>query len=148
MENTSMSGQSASSAAGASGTMSEQEMNEALVQASTNAGTSTGTGSGIGGSGVQGGADYLRDRLSELKSSLDALVRRAPGMSAEELSQAQARLMAQFESLQHVARDFASEAGRQFNRGVETTSVYVREKPMQSAAVGLGLLLGLLLKRR
>ncbi|GIZ53736.1 DUF883 family protein [Noviherbaspirillum aridicola] len=92
----------------------------------------------------------LRSELSSLKNDLDSLVERSPGLSDEELAQAHARLMAKFSSVRSAARGIASEATRQINRGVETTTGYVKEKPMQSMAVaaGAGLLLGMLFRRR
>lgn len=95
-------------------------------------------------------AETLREELSTLKSDLDALVNRASGMSDEELRRAHAQMMAKFSSMRYAARGFADEASRQFNRGVETTHQYVKERPMQSVgvAVGTGLLLGLLFSRR
>jgi ElaB/YqjD/DUF883 family membrane-anchored ribosome-binding protein len=58
--------------------------------------------------------------------------------------------MAQFSSMRYAAKGLASEASRQLNRGVETTTEYVKDRPMQSVAVavGTGLLLGMLLRRR
>jgi ElaB/YqjD/DUF883 family membrane-anchored ribosome-binding protein len=99
---------------------------------------------------AQKSAATLRSELSSLKSDLDALVSRAPSLSDDELSQAHARLMAQFSSLRYAAKGIASEASRQINRGVETTTEYVKDRPMQSVAVavGTGLLLGLLFNRR
>jgi ElaB/YqjD/DUF883 family membrane-anchored ribosome-binding protein len=40
----------------------------------------------------------------------------------------------------------AGQAGEQFSRGVDMTSDYVREKPMQAIAIaaGIGLLFGML----
>lgn len=98
----------------------------------------------------QRSAASLRDDLANLKNDLDALVNRAPTLSDEELQQAHARLMAQFSSLRYAAKGFAGQASRQLNRSVETTTEYVKGKPMQSVAVavGTGLLLGMLLKRR
>jgi ElaB/YqjD/DUF883 family membrane-anchored ribosome-binding protein len=95
-------------------------------------------------------AAALRSELSSLKNDLDSLVSRAPSLSDDELSQAHARLMAQFGSLRYAAKGIASEASRQLNRGVETTTEYVKDRPMQSVAVavGTGVLLGLLFKRR
>jgi ElaB/YqjD/DUF883 family membrane-anchored ribosome-binding protein len=92
----------------------------------------------------------LRGELSTLKSDLDALVNRATSMSDEELSQAHTQMMAKFSSMRYAAKGMATEATRQFNRGVETTTEYVKDRPMQSVAVavGTGLLLGLLFKRR
>jgi ElaB/YqjD/DUF883 family membrane-anchored ribosome-binding protein len=95
-------------------------------------------------------AATLRSELSNLKTDLDSLVSRAPSLSDDELNQAHARLMAQFSSLRYAAKGIASEASRQLNRGVETTTEYVKDRPMQSVAVavGTGLLLGMLFKRR
>jgi ElaB/YqjD/DUF883 family membrane-anchored ribosome-binding protein len=99
---------------------------------------------------TQQSAATLRSQLSSLKDDLDALVNRAPTLSDDELQQAHARLMAQFSSLRYAAKGIASEASRQLNRGVETTTEYVKDRPMQSVAVavGTGLLLGMLFKRR
>ncbi|HEY4541962.1 MAG TPA: DUF883 domain-containing protein [Noviherbaspirillum sp.] len=95
-------------------------------------------------------AESIRAELSTLKSDIDDLADRAAHMSDEELTRAHAQMMAKFSSIRYAARGFADEASRQFNRGVETTHQYVKEKPMQSvgAAVGAGLLLGLLFSRR
>ncbi|HEY8609281.1 MAG TPA: DUF883 domain-containing protein [Noviherbaspirillum sp.] len=95
-------------------------------------------------------AASLRSELSSLKSDLDSLVDRSASLSDEELTQAHAQLMAKFSSVRYAAKGIASEASRQLNRGVETTTGYVKEKPMQSVAVavGTGLLLGMLFGRR
>ncbi|KIF81367.1 DUF883 family protein [Noviherbaspirillum autotrophicum] len=92
----------------------------------------------------------LRSELSSLKNDLDALMTRAPSLSDDELSQAHTQLMSKFSSMRYAAKGLASEANRQLNRGMETTTEYVKDKPMQSLAVaaGTGLLLGLLFKRR
>ncbi|HYC43476.1 MAG TPA: DUF883 domain-containing protein [Noviherbaspirillum sp.] len=99
---------------------------------------------------TQRSAATLRSELSGLKNDLDALVNRSASMSDDELTQAHAQLMAKFSSVRYAAKGIASEASRQFNRGMETTTGYVKDKPMQSvaAAVGAGLVLGLLFKRR
>jgi len=98
---------------------------------------------------TQRSAATLRSELSGLKNDLDALVNRSASMSDDELSQAHAQLMAKFSSVRYAAKGIASEATRQLNRGMETTTGYVKDKPMQSVAVavGTGLLLGLLFKR-
>ncbi|WP_225984687.1 DUF883 family protein [Noviherbaspirillum aerium] len=102
------------------------------------------------GKGTPRSAASLRTELSSLKSDLDALVNRSPNLSDEELVQAHAQLMAKFGTMRYAAKGIATEASRQFNRGMETTSTYVKDKPMQSVAmaVGTGLLLSLLFKRR
>jgi ElaB/YqjD/DUF883 family membrane-anchored ribosome-binding protein len=101
-------------------------------------------------SGNPRSAASLRTELSSLKSDLDALVNRSASLSDEELAQAHAQLMTKFSTMRYAAKGIANEAGRQLNRGVETTSTFVKDKPMQSVAVavGTGLLLGLLFKRR
>ena len=98
----------------------------------------------------QRSAATLRSELSSLKNDLDALVNRSASMSDDELSQAHAQLMAKFSSVRYAAKGIASQASRQLNRGMESTTEYVKDKPMQSVAVavGTGLLLGLLFKRR
>lgn len=95
-------------------------------------------------------AATLRTELQSLKTDLDALMNRAPSLSDDELAEAHARLMTQVSSMRYAAKGLATEAQRQFNRGMETTSTYVKEKPWQSVsvAVGAGLLLGMLLQRR
>jgi ElaB/YqjD/DUF883 family membrane-anchored ribosome-binding protein len=95
-------------------------------------------------------AASLRSELSDLKNDLDSLVNRAPSLSDDDLSRAHAELMSKFTSVRHAAKGIATEASRQLNRGVETTTEYVKDRPMQSVAVavGTGLLLGMLFKRR
>lgn len=99
---------------------------------------------------TQRSAATLRSELSSLKNDLDALVNRSASLSDEELRQAHTQLMAKFSSMRYAAKGIASEATKQLNRGVETTTEYVKDKPMQSVAVavGTGLLLGMLFKRR
>ena len=98
----------------------------------------------------QRSAATLRSELSSLKNDLDALVNRSASLSDEELRQAHTQLMAKFSSMRYAAKGIASEATKQLNRGMETTTEYVKDKPMQSVAVavGTGLLLGMLFKRR
>ena len=100
--------------------------------------------------GTPRSAAALRSELSSLRNDLDSLVNRSATLSDEELQRAHTQMMAKFSSMRYAAKGMASEASRQLNRGVETTTEYVKGKPMQSiaAAVGTGLLLGLLFKRR
>jgi len=92
----------------------------------------------------------LRADLASLKSDLDALLSRASTLSERELSEAYARMMSRFGSMRIAAKGMAAEAGRQFNEGMDKTTEYVKERPMQSLgiAAGVGLVLGLLLGRR
>jgi ElaB/YqjD/DUF883 family membrane-anchored ribosome-binding protein len=127
----------------------------AMPAASGSAAYSSSASSGDGSYGEAKGAQQksaasLRSELTNLKNDLDALVTRAPSLSDEELSQAHARLMQQFSSLRYAARGLADQASRQLNRSVENTTEYVKQRPMQSVAVavGTGVLLGMLFKRR
>ena len=119
------------------------------LSSSTTAQSARGTYNEAKGA-TQRTAASLRSELSSLKNDLDALVNRSASMSDDELTQAHAQLMARFSSVRYAAKGIASEATRQLNRSVETTTEYVKDKPMQSVAVavGTGLLLGLLFKRR
>ena len=117
---------------------------------STTAQSTRSTYSDFKAGATQRSAATLRSELSGLKNDLDALVNRSASMSDDELTQAHAQLMAKFSSVRYAAKGIASEATRQLNRGMESTTEYVKDKPMQSVAVavGTGLLLGLLFKRR
>lgn len=130
-------------------TYSSQTPGNGSDKTSSTTGT-TGTRGTFTGGATQRTAASLRSELSNLKNELDALVNRASSLSDDELNQAHAQLMAKFSSVRFAAKGIASEASRQFNRGMETTTDYVKDKPMQSVAVavGTGLLLGLLFKRR
>ncbi len=99
---------------------------------------------------TQGMGASLRTELSNLKSDLDALLSRATNLSEAELRQEHARLMAKFGSLRSAAKGMAVEANRQFSRGVEVSTDYVKDKPLQSVAVatGVGLVLGMLFRSR
>lgn len=103
-----------------------------------------------GGGSVKRAGASLRTELGNLKSDLDTLLARATNLSEVELRQEYVRLMAKFSSLRAAAKGVATQAGQQLNRGVDATSGYVREKPLQSVAVatGIGLVLGMLLHRR
>lgn len=136
---------------------SSQATGNGSDKASTTSGTSSTASQGARGASyseakgaAQRTAATLRSELSSLKNDLDALVNRSASLSDDELRQAHTQLMAKFSSMRYAAKGIASEASRQLNRGVETTTEYVKDKPMQSVAVaaGAGLLLGMLFKRR
>lgn len=118
-------------------------------KASTTAQSIKGAYNQMKGTAQRSAAD-LRSELSSLKNDLDSLVNRSSSMSDDELTQAHAQLMAKFSSVRHAAKGIANEASRQLNRSMETTTEYVKDKPMQSVAVaaGAGLLLGMLFGRR
>jgi ElaB/YqjD/DUF883 family membrane-anchored ribosome-binding protein len=92
----------------------------------------------------------LRSDLQTLKSDLDALLAHATELTDAELTDAHERILSKFSSLRHAAKGLAQQATRQFNHGVEVTTDYVKEKPVQSIAlaVGFGALLGIIIGRR
>lgn len=92
----------------------------------------------------------LRNDLQTLKSDLDTLMAHASELTDAELSDAHERILAKFSSLRYAAKGIAVQASRQFNHGVEVTTGYVKEKPVQSIAlaVGFGALLGIIVGRR
>jgi ElaB/YqjD/DUF883 family membrane-anchored ribosome-binding protein len=91
----------------------------------------------------------LREELANLKSDLDALMSHASTLTDRELSEARDKIMAKFSSMRYAAKGMATEASRQINRGVDVTSEYVKDRPLQSVAIatGVGLLLGAALRR-
>lgn len=120
---------------------------------SDNPAGSAGTGRKGNGAGFMSGrrdAESLRSQLASLKTELDSLVQRAMTMGDDELSHAHDEIMARFSSMRHAARGMATQASRQLKTGVDVTTGYVQEKPMQSVGVAaaVGMALGLLLSRR
>lgn len=91
----------------------------------------------------------LRAELSNLKSDIDALMERASSLTDRELSESRDKLISKFSSMRHAAKGVAAEASRQMHHGVDVTTDYVKEKPLQSVAIatGIGLLLGAVLRR-
>lgn len=120
--------------------------------------------------GVSGGGDYaqnesnqavdtsssssrsqsLRSELQNLQNELNSLVSRAASLSESELSEAYVKLMSRFGSIRFAAKGMAQQATRQFNQGVDVTTTYVKDRPLQSVALatGVGLALGMLIGRR
>lgn len=92
----------------------------------------------------------LRNDLQTLKTDLDTLLAHAVDLTDAELNEAHDRILAKFSSLRYAAKGIAAEAGRQFDHGVEVTTGYVKEKPVQSIAlaIGFGTLLGIIIARR
>jgi ElaB/YqjD/DUF883 family membrane-anchored ribosome-binding protein len=119
-------------------------------------GAGTMGNAGMYGAGVRSPDDapyesgeQMRDELSNLKADLDALMARASSLSDTELREARDRLMERIEDWRHSARGFADQASEQFYHGMDVTTEYVKEKPLQSVAIaaGVGLLLGALMRR-
>jgi ElaB/YqjD/DUF883 family membrane-anchored ribosome-binding protein len=113
------------------------------------------SGAGLGGSasgsyGAQAESSSLREELKSLKRDLDDLVSRAASLSDRELSDARDRFMSQCSSMRHSMRGVADQARTQLNQGMDVTSDYVKDKPLQSVAIaaGVGLVIGALMRGR
>lgn len=91
----------------------------------------------------------LRGDLADLKRDLDALLGKASTLTDRELRDARDRLLARFGTMRVAAQDMAGQAQEQLNRGVDMTSEYVKERPMQAVAIaaGIGLVLGAITRR-
>ena len=99
--------------------------------------------------GKQIGAVAKREAAS-LREELDSLTSRISSMSDFELSEAKEKLLAKMEATKGAAKSVAADVTQHFNHGVDVTTGYVKERPLQSMAVaaGVGLLLGMLISRR
>lgn len=111
---------------------------------------------GMYGAGMSGSEDMspesgarLRNELSNLKADLDALLSKASSLTDVELRDARDRLMQQFDTLRYSAKGYADQASEHLAHGMDVTSDYVKDKPLQSVAIaaGVGLVLGALLRR-
>lgn len=109
----------------------------------------------------------VRSELLNLKSDLDTLMARASSLTDIELHDARDKLMAKFSTMQQSAKDMASRASQRaaearqqlsqkasdakvhLDQGVDVTTEYIKERPLQSVAIaaGVGFLLGALLRR-
>ena len=96
-----------------------------------------------------GSTGDLRRDLADLKKDLDALLGKASTLTDRELRDARDRLLARFGTMRVAAQDMAGQAQEQLNRGVDMTSEYVKERPMQAVAIaaGIGLVLGAITRR-
>ena len=108
------------------------------------------SGQAAGAYGSSARSQSLRSELLSLQSDLNSLVSRAASLSESELSQAYVKLMGRFASIRFAAKGMAQQATRQFNQGVDVTTTYVKDRPLQSVAIatGIGLALGMLVGRR
>lgn len=88
--------------------------------------------------------------MSTLRSELDYLTSRISKMSDQELVAAKEKFLAKIEATKVTAKGVASDVTRQITHGVDITTDYVKERPLQSVAVagGIGILLGMLIARR
>ncbi len=91
----------------------------------------------------------LRSDLADLKKDLDALLAKASTLTDRELRDARDRLLARFGTMRVAAQDMAGQAQERLSQGVDMTSEYVKERPMQALAIaaGIGLVLGAITRR-
>ncbi len=91
-----------------------------------------------------------KGEMAILRADLDNLVSRISSMTEHELAAAKEKLLAKVESTKIAARGVAADVSQQLHHGVDVTTDYVKERPLQSVAVaaGVGVLLGMLIARR
>lgn len=91
-----------------------------------------------------------KEELAQLRADLDDLTNRMPNLSDIDLNAAKEKLAAKISAAKAASMEAANNARDQFNRGVEVTGEYVKEKPIQSVsmAAAFGVLIGMLISRR
>lgn len=99
--------------------------------------------------GRQVGA-VANSEIANLRSDLDDLITRLPGLSDMDVQEAKERMMDKITSLKEGAKEAAINARRHIHEGVESSRGYVKEHPLQAVgyAAAIGFLLGLLVSRR
>lgn len=91
-----------------------------------------------------------KSEMAILRADLDSLISRISSMTEHELAAAKEKLLAKVESTKVAARGVAADVSQQLHHGVDVTTDYVKERPLQSVAVaaGVGVLVGMLIARR
>lgn len=91
-----------------------------------------------------------KEEMTSLRADLDDMTSRLSSFSESELTAAKEKILAKIESTKVSAKGIASEVTHQIHHGVDVTTDYVKERPLQSVAVaaGVGILLGMLISRR
>lgn len=99
--------------------------------------------------GKQIGA-IAKEEMTSLRADLDDLTSRLSTLSEFELIAAKEKILAKIEAMKLAAKGVTTHMGQQLNHGVDVTTEYVKERPLQSLAVaaGIGILLGMLISRR
>lgn len=88
--------------------------------------------------------------VTSLRADLDNLIANLASFSELELIAAKENILAKVEATKVAARGVAADVSQQFNRGVDVTTDYVKERPLQSVgiAAAIGVLVGMLISRR
>jgi ElaB/YqjD/DUF883 family membrane-anchored ribosome-binding protein len=99
--------------------------------------------------GKQIGA-VAKEEMTSLRADLDELTSRLASLSEVELTAAKEKILAKIDAIKLAAKGVTTDVGQQLNHGVDVTTEYVKERPLQSLAVaaGIGILLGMLISRR
>lgn len=88
--------------------------------------------------------------VTGLRADLDNLIANLASFSELELIAAKENILAKVEATKVAARGVTADVSQQFNRGVDVTTDYVKERPLQSVgiAAAIGVLVGMLISRR
>ncbi|WP_420991506.1 DUF883 family protein [Cupriavidus sp. 30B13] len=89
-----------------------------------------------------------RIEASGLKRELDDLISRIPAMSADAVNEAKQEFLDKVESARDKARGLSDNVRQQLSQRAEDTAAYVKEQPLRSMgiAVGIGIILGLMMR--
>lgn len=98
--------------------------------------------------GLQVGA-VAREEASGLKRELDDLISRLPSMSAAAMEEAKQEFLNKVASTREAAKGISENVRQQLTQRAEDTAAYVKEQPLRSMAmaVGVGVIMGLLMSR-
>lgn len=99
--------------------------------------------------GKQVGA-LAKEEMGTLRAELDSLTSRIASMSDFELAAAKEKLLARIESTKVATKSLARDVTERVSHGVDVTTGYVKERPLQTLAVAasLGIVLGMMISRR
>lgn len=91
-----------------------------------------------------------QQEVTGLRADLDNLLANLASYSELELIAAKENILAKVEATKVAARGVTADVSQQFNRGVDVTTDYVKERPLQSVgiAAAIGVLVGMLISRR
>ncbi|WP_394780542.1 YqjD family protein [Undibacterium sp.] len=86
---------------------------------------------------------------SELKAELDRLIERLPSLAGDELAAAKDQLLQKMNQAKQSADEVAAGAKATIRQGIGAASEYVKESPLKTVAltVGVGILIGMLIGR-
>ncbi|MFJ1257983.1 YqjD family protein [Cupriavidus sp. CuC1] len=91
-----------------------------------------------------------RSEAYGLKRELDDLISRIPTLSGAALDEAKEEFLSKMNATRDAAKGISENVRQQISRRAEDTAAYVKEQPLRSMsmAVGVGIILGLLMANR